>query len=314
MKLIVMGTGKRAQSYVHVARQQSEVSGIGIWSRNTARAKELADQWGVGQALDDNDFRMADAFIVTNAPEDHATTIALARIHRKPMLLEKPITMDAQETSQILRSLNSENIPFAVAFGKRLNRTTRRALDFISSSGTPLEATVTFWSHAGDNPAAVRQWLLLEGIHSLDLLFFLFAPFPAPDAGKAPDVPAAVFHAGAWRWHVSGAWPYPLHVVLYPFARALHRNAMIEIRSGSQRLYVDDLSTGDEPTRPYRVRRLEWFITNLKCRLAWVATSRSILKEFIRMMRGQESPLAQGDLAASQILCEQLGRTLPPLA
>ncbi len=304
MRLIVIGTGRRARSYVEVAKKSKAVSWIGVSGNDPGRRDEAAKSWGVEAVESRQLFESADGFILSNASKDHAESLNRMIPCRKPILIEKPVTIDARQTSRILGDIRNHNTPFIVAFQRRLNRTTRSALNILSNAGTPGEVDLHILGGHPTDPASIRTCLLREGIHSLDLLFFILSRYPR--ASSDIPRPAVLRSDRECIWTIDGLWPFPVRIhFLSSAARCLHRNSLFHLRLPGRDMFFDDMSIGSRRPR-LLPKAADNFMARVKCKLGWIATSREILSEFLRVMGGGTSALATGDFEGPQILLDRM--------
>lgn len=140
--------------------QSSTVSGLS--RRDLSKAKASAAEYKIPQAFASAEELCAspevDAIFVTTPNACHLSDVLLAIKHRKPVLCEKPMGMNADECRQMVEAARKAKVLLGIAQVFRFEDSTARLRERIASGqiGRPVLARSEF-SYPGRNHA--RTWL-----------------------------------------------------------------------------------------------------------------------------------------------------------
>ena len=165
--------------------QHSKVTALS--RRNLAEAKESAAKYGIPFAFDSTAALCAnpevDAVFVTTPDAFHLRDVLTAVQHRKPVLCEKPMAMNAAEAREMLEAADAAGILLGVAHVFRFENSVLRVRELLAQGtlGRLLFARSEF-CYSGLNHA--RQWLRDPkiacggpigdvGVHGIDALRFI---------------------------------------------------------------------------------------------------------------------------------------------
>jgi len=156
---------------------------VALSQRNLGRARASAAEYGIPHAFDSVEALCAcpdvDAVFVATPNVCHLQDVLAAARHRKAILCEKPMAMNAVECEQMLQAARTANVLFGVAHVFRFAETVRTIRHQVQSGavGRPYLARAEF-SYPGIGHA--RQWILDRavgggmtadvGVHCIDSL------------------------------------------------------------------------------------------------------------------------------------------------
>jgi 1,5-anhydro-D-fructose reductase (1,5-anhydro-D-mannitol-forming) len=179
--------GQRRLAPAFAATTHSQLAGI--WRRDSAKARENAQQYGIPEVYATPEALCAspeiDAVFVASPDAFHREHTLLALRHGKHVLCEKPLAMNSREAEQMVRAAHEAGRAFGVAQNFRYNRSLERMRDLVRQGaiGRPVFASAHFSFPAEKSP---RQWIYDAslacggpigdvGIHAVDALRFLLA-------------------------------------------------------------------------------------------------------------------------------------------
>ncbi len=213
-----------------------DVSVAAISSRGAQRIRDIQRRFGIPRRYNDfkhmlRDERLDAVYILVSA--DSVYRVALACMSRGsiPLFIEKPPGLTARETRTLSRKARRKNIPVMVGLNRRFYSTIARAQAAIERSGAPTAIAIEAPERIAAakkmpkfSPALIRHWLVVNGIHCIDLLRFLGGDVKTVTAVRRPkngDRDAAIgaliaFKNGAighYRayWHAPGRWTVDLY-------------------------------------------------------------------------------------------------------
>lgn len=161
---------------------------VAVARRNPQRAETTAKQYNIPHAFTSVEdlCRCPDvqAVFVTSPNNCHLPDVLTAIRHRKPVLCEKPLAMNADEARQMVTAAREANVLFGVAHVFRFCESTARIRDRIAAGdiGRPTLARTEFSFFA--SPEHPRAWLHDRtvagggpiadiGVHCIDTLRFI---------------------------------------------------------------------------------------------------------------------------------------------
>lgn len=186
----IVGFGLHGHKRLMPAFQQSELCSVtAIHNRTLAKAQAIAAQYSAPHAFDSADALAAcpdvDAVFVTSADVAHLPDVLACIAHRKPVLVEKPMAMNADECRQMVEAAEQAGVLLGVAHAFRFHESTRVFRDRILSGqiGAPVFARSEFSYIAAAHP---RKWLTDPavaaggpitdiGVHCIDSLRMILA-------------------------------------------------------------------------------------------------------------------------------------------
>lgn len=133
----VLGTGRITRRLVAELQQAEGVKVTAIASRDAARAKWFADQFGIPGAFAGYENLMTsdsvDAVYVALPPAFHVEWCLAAAEHGKHVLCEKPLVTNFQDAEKISRTCQANNVQWLDATGWLYHSRTERMREIIDS-------------------------------------------------------------------------------------------------------------------------------------------------------------------------------------
>jgi predicted dehydrogenase len=159
---------------------------IAFWRRDPAKAPETSRAYGLRSFATPEELCVAsdiDAIFVATPDALHLRDVLLAVKHRKPVLCEKPLGMNAGECRQMIEAATAAGVPFGVAHVFRFEPSVLRIRQLLSSGelGQPVVANSEFHYPSIESP---RRWIRDRslacggpiadvGVHCIDALRFV---------------------------------------------------------------------------------------------------------------------------------------------
>lgn len=240
----ILGTGNMAGRMVGCIRAMGgEVVAVG--SRTTASAQAFAQRHAVGRAFGSYDQLAAEAevdavYIATTNDQHYANTIGCLR-HQRAVLCEKPLTIDAEQTRELVATARSLGVLLVEAMWMRFQPFVPVLDDIIGSGAVGdinhLDASFSFRAEQG----ATKRWfspdlgggsLLDIGVYPLTLAHHLFGK-PVTSRATATLASTGVDEQTAVCSHHSGG---ALSVLTSSFVAATAAEATIAGPGGRIRL------------------------------------------------------------------------------
>jgi predicted dehydrogenase len=154
----VIGTGFAASCHVEALRRLPEIGAVAVAGRTAERARAAARRFGAERSFGDYRALLEDdavAAVHVCTPNDlHAEMASAALAAGKHVVCEKPLGLDARETSELVRVSESEKVVTAVCFNYRHYPLVRQAKELLAAG----ELGRAFLVHGG----YLQDWLLHE--------------------------------------------------------------------------------------------------------------------------------------------------------
>ncbi len=134
----------------------------GIASRSSDKAEAFADKWGIPKAYDSYEALLADpeieAVYIPLPNHMHLEWIKKAADAGKHIICEKPLTLNADETAEIMTYLTGKNIRFMEAFMYRFHPKWQHARDLLTFGEIgEIYAIHTIFTYNNQDPANIRN-------------------------------------------------------------------------------------------------------------------------------------------------------------
>ena len=134
----VIGTGDVASSFARdIALLPDEARLAAVGSRDPARARDFADRHGFGAAYGSYAELVADPGVdivyVATPHSDHLESARLALRADRPVLVEKPLTLNAHETGELLELARARGLFLMEAVWMRTSPLIRRAAELVAA-------------------------------------------------------------------------------------------------------------------------------------------------------------------------------------
>lgn len=205
---------------------------VAVMRRNGQLAEDYARRHGVARWYDDAGQLIADpqvdAIYVATPPSTHCQYALLALGAGKPVYVEKPMAMNAQECELMLRASIEADVPLFVAYYRRELPRFRQVKAWIESGAIGEIRAVRTWHFAPPldsadswrvNPQVAGGGLFMDlASHTLDLLDHLLGPI-ADYSGQASNsgAPYEAEDTVSMQWkfaqgaHGTGIWCFNAH-------------------------------------------------------------------------------------------------------
>lgn len=232
----IVGVGRWAAAHVAAARRSGKVEIVNCYSR-TARSREaFSREHGVGTASGSLDELLADPAVeavVVSTPNDlHAAQAMTVLGHGKPVLVDKPASVDVAEGLDLLRASGATGVPVGVAHHARRLAGNRAAREWIESGAAgDVRVAIADFSNPRGAAMAPDAWhrtargseagvLIQVGIHQVENLLYLLGPARRVQArfehrALGPDIADAAVvvmeHSGGALGTVTSSWTTPSH-------------------------------------------------------------------------------------------------------
>ncbi len=190
MRFGILGFGHHAAKRLIPAFQGTHTAALGgLWRRDPMKAADDAARFGIPKIFASAEELCAspeiDAVFVVSPDALHREHVLLALGHRKPVLCEKPLAMNAREVEDMLRAAEQAGVLFGVAQNMRYNLAIDLIRRWIAEGriGAPQLAHAQFTYETAKSP---RTWindpsLALGGpigdvgIHCIDALCYVLS-------------------------------------------------------------------------------------------------------------------------------------------
>lgn len=191
----IIGPGKIANSYCKALQRCERVKIYAVASREEQRAKDFANEYGAHQvcnsyedlAKDPN----VDVIYIATPHAFHAEQAIMCLDHKKPVVCEKPLTLDYATSLRIIGAARSNKTFLLEGMWSRFNPAVNMAKELIDAGaiGEVLHLTADFGFRKEYNPTSRLYDLALGGGSVLDVgvypLFLALYLFGMPDKIQA---------------------------------------------------------------------------------------------------------------------------------
>lgn len=191
----IIGPGRIANSYCKALQRSERVKIHGIASRDIGRAKEFARQFDAPRIYDSYEQIAKDPEIdviyIATPHSFHAEQALLCLRNKKPVVCEKPLTLNHATAEVLVREARANNTFLLEGMWSRFNPAVRRAKDLIDSGaiGEVRHLTADFGFKKEYDPASRLYDLALGGGSILDVgvypLFLALFILGKPDQVQA---------------------------------------------------------------------------------------------------------------------------------
>jgi len=201
LRVGVIGTGFGAEVQIPAFLAHPRVDAVAVASGTPGRAREVAGRFEIPHAFNDYREMVAtaelDLISITSPPDTHhpATLVALA--HRRHVLCEKPMALNAGQATEMLREAEQRGVTHVIDHELRFNPIRRKIKHLIKEGfiGTPRHALTTvvgtgradasrpwtWWSDAGRGGGILGA----QGSHQIDLLRYFLGDVVAVSGATA---------------------------------------------------------------------------------------------------------------------------------
>ena len=205
VRIAIAGGGYGSKVALPAYQELEEFEPVAVWSRRPERAKELAEQAGVGLGTADFDELLSvdglEAVHVATPVVTHLPLAVAAARRGLHVLCEKPLGDNLAEARQIADAIRSAGVVGSVGYELRLKETRQRLMERAREVfGRPRMVAVSLvQSDHADPWSRARTWvhdatmgggrLQGYGVHDLDMLLEVLPPVEAVAAATEVGVP-----------------------------------------------------------------------------------------------------------------------------
>lgn len=232
----VVGLGRWANAHAAAAARSDEVEFVNCFARSEESRRAYQEAHGVAstaQSVEELiDDPAVDAVVVSSPNDVHAAHVRAAIDAGKPVLVDKPLSVDVAEGLDLWRASVRSRVPIGVAHHARRLAGHRLARDWVRSgdAGTVRLAHGNF-SNSRASAMKPDAWhrsargaeagvLIQVGIHQVDALLSILGPVSGVNARfgydvlgpEMPDVAAVTMtHTGGALSTIASSWTTPSH-------------------------------------------------------------------------------------------------------
>jgi len=173
LRIAVVGSGEMGSRHVRVVTQSLDATVACVVDPDLARARGVADQYGVEAKPELDDFDGIDAVIIAAATHAHTSWGMRAIEAGIPTLIEKPIADDYADTVRLVEAARRYDVPLMCGLLERFNPAVRTAMAII---GEPMYVSTTrHGPYAPRIKTGVAHDLL---IHDVDIVLRVTGVYP----------------------------------------------------------------------------------------------------------------------------------------
>lgn len=154
--------------------QSGQVEVYGVASRSEEKARAFADKWGIPKSYGSYDALLADpaveAVYIPLPNHMHLEWIKKSADAGKHILCEKPLTLNAEETAELMAYLKGKKIKFTEAFMYRYHPKWQKARELVTFKDIgKVQAIHTIFSYNNTDPNNIRNIKAYGGGALLDI-------------------------------------------------------------------------------------------------------------------------------------------------
>ncbi|MBI1416814.1 MAG: gfo/Idh/MocA family oxidoreductase [Limimaricola sp.] len=210
MRLIVVGLGARARTWLAVISDNPDVDIVGLCDPDPAARDRLAGQYPkavMGAGLVDMIGVAADAVLLCTPPEGRAALVETCCRHGLAILAEKPLADDMATAETCVEMAESAGVPLIVGLNFRFLPVTQAMIRLFAEGtvGRPAFARFTYerWRdgtlpHLNKYPLTMDQPMLWEqSVHHFDLMRFVYGAEPVRVYARTFNPPWSMYRGDA---------------------------------------------------------------------------------------------------------------------
>lgn len=181
LKIALVGAGQMAQHHARVIAASDHAQLAVVVDTDLRRAEQLASASWARSSVDMEEALACDAAVIATPTEAHLD-VSLPFIEAgKPVLVEKPVAADVDETRRLIEASRSRDVPLMCGFVERFNPVIKAAADYITDA--PIHLVSVRHSPAATRIATSVVYDLL--IHDIDIAIrFSGGDSPTASAGS----------------------------------------------------------------------------------------------------------------------------------
>src|SRR5438445_8449411 len=149
LRVGVIGTGFGAEVQIPAFLAHPRVDAVAVASGTPGRAREVAGRFEIPHAFNDYREMVAtaelDLISITSPPDTHHPATLAALAHRRHVLCEKPMALNAGQAAEMLREAEQRGVTHVIDHELRFNPIRRKIKHLIKEGfiGTPRHALTT---------------------------------------------------------------------------------------------------------------------------------------------------------------------------
>ena len=179
MRIAVFGAGRMGGIRVEDLVANPAVTEVFVTNRTDARAAELAGQYSATSIpWSRRNEIVADGYVIATTTDQHVENLTDVIAHGKPILCEKPISMNLADDGRIITLANSAGVPIQMAFQRRFDAGIRELHAHIANGSLGTLYAVNMVSH--DHTTPTPEFAASSGgifrdlhVHDFDLVRWL---------------------------------------------------------------------------------------------------------------------------------------------
>lgn len=232
----IVGLGRWSNAHAAAAGRSDVVRFVSCFSRTSERREAFAREHGIDHSAESFEALLGDPAVdavVVSTPNDlHASQILTAIDAGKPVLVDKPLSVDVAEGLEVLRAVREGDVPVGVAHHAR-RLAGHRAAKLWIERGDAGTVRIGYGDFSNNRAAHMRPdaWhrtakgseggvLIQVGIHQVDTMLDLLGPPRSVNARftydvLGPTMPDAatvtIEHASGALSAITSSWTTPSH-------------------------------------------------------------------------------------------------------
>lgn len=172
IRTALIGAGVMGSNHARTLNNSTDFELSVVIDSDVARAKVLAEKYEAKYSTEVNDVLYCDAAVIATNTESHYQTSLPLLEAGLPLLIEKPLTMNLEETTYLCRQARETQTPLVCGFVERFNPAIAAAREVIQGPVVHLIAT-----RHSPHPTRVTTGVIEDLlIHDLDLALTFFVP------------------------------------------------------------------------------------------------------------------------------------------
>lgn len=195
----IIGTGAIAEQHLAVLNSFEDVVVAAVANRHSEPRERAQKKFGIPSGYDDFQKmlkeEMLDALFILVSAENILGVTEKSLEAGIPILMEKPPGLSSGETRKLAEKSREHNVPVMVGLNRRFYSIFRKAKEKIEKRGPLLGLVVNVPERIDEaratgkfSPALLEKWIVLNGIHGIDLLRFFGGEvkslLPIPDSSR----------------------------------------------------------------------------------------------------------------------------------
>ncbi|WP_116133428.1 Gfo/Idh/MocA family protein [Tropicimonas sp. IMCC34043] len=305
MRLIVVGLGARAQTWLKVIAANPDVTIAGLCDPDPAARDRLAGQYpkaAIGADLSEVVRAGGDAVLLCTPPAGRAAQFEVCCQHHMAILAEKPLADDLATAGRYVAMAEAAGVPLIVGLNFRYLAVTQETIRLFATGtvGTPEFARFTYerWrdgtlGHLNKYPLTMEQPMLWEqSVHHFDLMRFVYGAEPVRVYARTfnpswsmyrgdANVSAIIDFDNAMTVNYQGTWQGNWDRLGFEWRTECTRGVVVQRDMFGRLGYArrQDTELHDVP---------------LPAHVDWITDAAALLASFVKTWRGSTAPQCTG--------------------